>query len=384
MVVVEVAADLGVPLLASAAGTGGSRCRRRAAFAARSRIRCRARSGIRWTKPSTSWFESRKPMPRPIPVSNRLAERDRLKVAMHWYWFQVFSIRRRCGSGHSTWNRDSSPSQNAASRGQRLVDRRGIRVAVEQLQARLCPALVDVGEQEGEGLLRAGLEPQVDLVRANRVPAVRDASGGAAGERHRGLVQPVMGADEGIARRVEAGDVPRAAEQRHMVPPLAELRRVEDRRSRALDVDLPDRVRALEVRHVVQRLVEAELDVGEEAHLLRSAARVAHGRPPHLDVVAGRHEEAELDLDAVLRSEDARVAEPVPALVTVEVASWSASSRGSRRCRRRGRRGSGRQSRAARRCSGSGSAAATARHARTCSRRRCSCRGRRGRPGRDS
>ena len=84
---------------ASAAGTGGSRFRRESCVAARSRMRRRARSGIRWTKPSTSWFESRKPIPRPIPVSNRLAERDRLKVAMHWYWFQVFSIRRRAGRG---------------------------------------------------------------------------------------------------------------------------------------------------------------------------------------------------------------------------------------------------------------------------------------------
>ncbi len=55
-------------------------------------------------------------MPRPIPLSNRLAERDRLKVAMHWYWFHVSSIRVACGSGHSTWKRASSSSQRACRR----------------------------------------------------------------------------------------------------------------------------------------------------------------------------------------------------------------------------------------------------------------------------
>ena len=34
--------------------------------------------------PSRSWFESRKPIPRPMPDSNSDAERDRLKVTMHW------------------------------------------------------------------------------------------------------------------------------------------------------------------------------------------------------------------------------------------------------------------------------------------------------------
>ncbi len=52
-------------------------------------------------------------MPRPIPVSNRLVERDRLNVVMHWYWFHVFSIRVAWGSGHSTWKRVSSSSQRA-------------------------------------------------------------------------------------------------------------------------------------------------------------------------------------------------------------------------------------------------------------------------------
>ena len=34
--------------------------------------------------PSRSWFESRKPMPRPMPVSKYEALRDMLNVTMHW------------------------------------------------------------------------------------------------------------------------------------------------------------------------------------------------------------------------------------------------------------------------------------------------------------
>ena len=176
-------------------------------------------------------------MPRPIPVSNRLAERDRLKVAMHWYWFQVLSIRSACGSGHSTWKRDSSSSQSAArpARAPRRP-RPGTEYAVPSivptpaLELRHV-ALLDVGEHEGEGLLLARRELQVDLVRADGVPAVCDAAGGAAGERHCRLVQAVVDADEGVARGVEAVDLPRAAEQRHVVAALAVLGRVVDRRA---------------------------------------------------------------------------------------------------------------------------------------------------------
>ena len=153
-------------------------------------------------------------------------------------------------------------------------------------------------------------------MRPDRVPAVRDAPARRSLERDRGLVQPVVDADERVARGVEAGDLARAPEHRVVVAPLAVLGGVVDRR--ALDLDLADRVRALEVRHVVQRLVEAELDVREEPELLPLAAPVADGRLPDLGVLADGDEEQELDLDPVLLADDARVAEAVPALVPVE------------------------------------------------------------------
>lgn len=67
-----------------------------------SMMRCRARSGTRCTKPSRSWFESRKPIPRPMPVSKYDAERDMLNVTMHWYWFQMLTIRSSFSSVERT------------------------------------------------------------------------------------------------------------------------------------------------------------------------------------------------------------------------------------------------------------------------------------------
>ena len=37
-------------------------------------------------------------MPRPMPVSKYEAERDMLKVTMHWYGFQMLTMRSRRGS----------------------------------------------------------------------------------------------------------------------------------------------------------------------------------------------------------------------------------------------------------------------------------------------
>ena len=345
MVVVEVAADLGVALLASAAGTGGSTCRRRAA-STRGRGSAAARGpGIRWTKPSRSWFESRKPMPRPMPVSNRLADRDRLNVAMHWYWFHVLSIRSACGSGHSTWNRESRSSQSAPRRENASSTAPGSRVPRQQSR----PVLVhDAGRSNfgrRPGRRRRGRtrrSPRRPARGAGRSGARRSGSSRArrcrvraSGERHRRLVQAVVDADERVARRVEAGRS-RACSRTPCSGRGARGTRSCGRSRAALDLDLADRVRALEVRHVVQRLVEAELDVREE----RSAsfalgAGVADRRLPDLRVLAGRDEEAELDLDAVLRADDARVARARAGTRSGRAASSSASSRGSRRCRRR-------------------------------------------------
>ena len=54
-------------------------------------------------------------MPRPMPDSNMDAERDRLKVTMHWYGFQVLTIRSTCASPVATCRVPSRSSQAARS-----------------------------------------------------------------------------------------------------------------------------------------------------------------------------------------------------------------------------------------------------------------------------
>jgi hypothetical protein len=122
-------------------------------------------------------------------------------------------------------------------------------------------------------------------VGADGIPAVGVAVGAFAGEHGLGIVQAVVDADEGVARGVVAVDLPGAAEERVVVPALAILGLVVD--GAALDLDFADRVGALVVRHVVQRLEEAELDEREERELLGPLRPVADGDLPDLEVFLG-------------------------------------------------------------------------------------------------
>ena len=98
-----------------------------------------------------------------------------------------------------------------------------------------------------------------------------------------------------------------------MIAPLAVLGLVVDRA--AVDLDFADRVRALVVGHVVERFEEAELLAGKELRRFALCRLVAHRHLPDFEVLAGRHEEQRLDFEPLALADDARVAQPVPALV---------------------------------------------------------------------
>ena len=55
-------------------------------------------------------------MPREIPDSNSDTERLMLKVTMHWYGFQMFTMRLVSVSGVSTFSTDSDDAQDSRSR----------------------------------------------------------------------------------------------------------------------------------------------------------------------------------------------------------------------------------------------------------------------------
>ena len=260
-------------------------------------------------------------MPRPMPVSNRLAERDRLNVDMHWYWFQTLTMRSMFASGDFTWNPESRPSQDFRSDRSRLAEFshecRAKRLVHDAGRGEFfCPRLVHISEDERERLLRARSQIEIDLVGADRIPAVRDAVRAGPGENGHRVVEPVVHADIRVARSVEPIGQPRAAEARVMVAPLAEFGLVKNERS--LDFDLADRIRPLVVRHVVQRLEQAELDEGKQLHAFLGGRLVADRGLPDFGGFTRRDEEQDLDLDTVLFRGDPRVVETVAAFVFVE------------------------------------------------------------------
>jgi hypothetical protein len=220
-----------------------------------------------------------------------LAERLMLKVAMHWYWFHTFSMRLACGSGLLAWKFDSKIAPHRAQLGEGSVDGARLAVLVDDGLAHLLVhhiervvlglfALLDVRQNEREGLFLPRRQVQIDLVRADGIPAEGLAVRALAGEGDLGIVQPLVDADESVAAGVVAIDGTGAREQRVVVAALAIFGLVVNRAT--VDLDLADRVGALQVVHVVGRLEQAELLEGEDLGLLRDLRLVADRDLPQL------------------------------------------------------------------------------------------------------
>ena len=122
-----------------------------------------------------------------------------------------------------------------------------------------------VAEDENDLLGLAGLEAQLDVVRADRRPAVGDRVERLAALDRRRVVPTAVGAQERVALGVEAGQLGRAGEIGEVVAPLAILGLVVD--DLVFDLDLAGAEVALEIGGVVLRVPEAELDAGEEREL---------------------------------------------------------------------------------------------------------------------
>ncbi len=127
-------------------------------------------------------------MPRPMPVSKYEAERDMLYVTMHWYWFQMLTMRSSFSSVDSTVYEPSKWSQYALSLANSasafsLVSKRASSAEGRSLvdDALGLPLLVlgvlEVAEREREGLRLAGREGHLEAVRTDGVPAGRHGVG---------------------------------------------------------------------------------------------------------------------------------------------------------------------------------------------------------------
>src|ERR1035441_1112672 len=87
-----------------------------------SRIRSRARLGIRCTKPNRSWLESRKPIPRPMPVSNDKISRYDKRLAAIDTVGQI--SRKKLGERRDAFRQSLNQSQLRRPRTQRNQKRR--------------------------------------------------------------------------------------------------------------------------------------------------------------------------------------------------------------------------------------------------------------------
>ena len=333
-------------------------------------------------------------MPRPIPVSNRLAERDRLKVAMHWYWFHVFEHpgRVRIGALDLEAREQLVPARMQAC--ERVVDRPRLRRSGRATL--LVPSRAARTSARPSARRRRGRNANVSDSPgpSSQLELVRRRSGSSRARRSRSLApangtaascSPLWTPTNASREVSKPAIVARAAEERHMrraARGTPSCGRSPRRRARPRPRRSSTCAGSSSCRSAPRRSRTRRRRRGDSSFVV--AAGVADGRPPDLDVLAGRDEEAELDLDAVLRAEDARVAQPVPALVAVERRLRRLPTRIPDRVAVADVEVAADRVVAARRCSGSASAAAAARRARTCSRRPCSCRGRRDRPGRGS
>ena len=187
-----------------------------------------------------------------------------------------------------------------------------------------------IAQQEDDLPGLAGLEGQLDVVRADRRPAVRDRSWTTRRARHgRGLVPAAVRPQERVALRVEAGQLLRAGEVGEVIAPLAVLGLVIDHP--VLDLDLAGAEVALEVGGVVLRVPQAELDAAKRPRARPASSRwLVSGELPDLQVLAQRHEIAGLGLDAAVGRADDRVAQAVAAVVVVQLACGSAARTATR------------------------------------------------------
>ena len=251
-------------------------------------MRSRARSGTRCTKPSRSWFESRKPMPRPMPVSKyearaRHVERDHALVRVpdvdHAVQLLVGrldrvvreQLRPVVGAAPSSPRRPAPACENFAisSCARLLVD-----------DARLLPLLVardlDVAEREDERLLLAGRERDVQAVRARSAASRWPPSSTTAPLRGDLRLAPARCRGRGtISRSVSKPATSARSRCRTRSGRAARGTRSCGRACAvALDLDLAGREVALVVGHVVVGVPQAPLDEREHLQALAALAPV--------------------------------------------------------------------------------------------------------------
>ncbi len=155
------------------------------------------------------------------------------------------------------------------------------------------------------------------MVRADRrAPAHNRIRQNASLKADRSVPAPVR-AEERLALCVESHGRLQGSEEREVVAPLPEAGPVEDHP--AVHLDLGGVQVALEVRRVVERVPQAELDRSNHGERRGVRAVIRDANRPCLERLAGRDEVDRLDLDPLAGGTDHRVAEAVTAPVALQL-----------------------------------------------------------------
>ena len=181
-----------------------------------------------------------------------------------------------------------------------------------------------VAEHEDDLAGLAGLELELDVVRAARRPAVGDRVAGAAVLDDDRPVPAAVRAEERVALRVEAGERRPSRRSRRSGRAARGTRSCGRSTPSSTSTSPIERLRWKFVAssHASQRQNSTALKSESRAGVV---APVGDPRPPDLERLAERDEVERLRLDARPARADHRVAEPVAAAVVLEVARGSAA-----------------------------------------------------------
>ena len=174
-----------------------------------------------------------------------------------------------------------------------------------------------IAEHINQAAAFAGLQGDVDLMHADRGPAVchRVGAGALFDDLRVGVAAP--GAQERIAAGVKAIHRRVDGVQRVVVAALTVLGFVVDRA--ALDLDLAGRKIALEVGGIIHGVPQAELYVAENGKRFRFLTLVGQHQAVDLAVVTHGDEQLQFGSQAVLFPGQYAVAQAVAALVKIQL-----------------------------------------------------------------
>ena len=175
----------------------------------------------------------------------------------------------------------------------------------------------DVAQHEVEAAFFAGGEGHLHLMRRHRLPAGRDGVAHLAGENCLRVFKAVVQPKERLHVGVEAVHGGVHGVERIVIAALAVFGLVVD--DAAFHLNLAGGEVALEVRHVVLRVPEAELDKRRQDNILGRVGIIAQRHLMHLGVHAHRHKRELAGGQTVLLTGDDGVAHAVAAGIAVQL-----------------------------------------------------------------